>query len=57
MADQSRKDAPTPAKPARVPAPGSVPKLPQTIFNLEKRGGSRRLGATRAAERPEPGRG
>ncbi len=25
-------------KPTNVPPPGSVPKLPQTIFNLEKRG-------------------
>jgi hypothetical protein len=25
---------------ARVPAPGSLPKLPQAIFNLEKQSGS-----------------
>jgi len=37
----------TPSKPANAPAPDSVPKLPQTIFNLEKRGGSGDTGATR----------
>jgi len=29
-----------PATQPKPPKPGSVPKLPQTIFNLEKRGGS-----------------
>ena len=37
----------TPPKPVNVPAPGSVPKLPQTIFNLEKRGGTGNAGRTR----------
>ena len=46
-----------PAKPANVPVPNSVPKLPQTIFNLEKRGGSGSSGIRRAAGRPRPGRG
>jgi hypothetical protein len=55
MADQPRKDAPTPAKPTNIPKPGTVPKLPQTIFNLEKRGGN--SGARRAAGRPRPERG
>jgi hypothetical protein len=57
MDDQSRKDHPTPAKPVKIPKPGSVPKLPQTIFNLEKRGGSGKPGARRAVGRPRPGRG
>ena len=42
MADQPHKDAVPPAKPTNIPKPGTVPKLPQTIFNLEKRGGSSR---------------
>lgn len=29
----------TPKNPDGLPRPGSLPKLPQTIFNLEKRGG------------------
>jgi hypothetical protein len=29
---------PSPSKPGNAPAPGSVPKLPKTIFNLEKKG-------------------
>ena len=53
MADQARKDHPTPGKPAGVPKPGSLPKLPQTIFNLEKRGGSGNSGR-RATNRPRP---
>jgi hypothetical protein len=57
MADQSRKDHPTPAKPTNIPKPGSVPKLPQTIFNLEKRGGSGNSGSRRTTGRPRPGRG
>jgi hypothetical protein len=56
MTDPPRKDAPTPAKPA-IPKPGSLPKLPQTIFNIEKRGGSGSGGARRATRRQQPGRG
>jgi hypothetical protein len=37
---------PPPANPSNVPPPGSVPKLPQTIFNLEERGGSEELQLT-----------
>ncbi len=40
MTGQPRKDTPVPPKPTTIPEPGSVPKLPQTIFNLEKRGGN-----------------
>jgi hypothetical protein len=44
--DHSKPPSTAPGKP---PAPSSVPKLPQTIFNLEKKGGTpggilRRLG-------------
>jgi hypothetical protein len=40
MASPRRENPPPPPpKPTSLPAPGSVPKLPQTIFNLEKRGG------------------
>jgi hypothetical protein len=39
MATPNPKNQPTP-QPPKVPAPGSVPKLPQTIFNMEKRGGT-----------------
>lgn len=46
MSKQPGDDAPTPANPTKVPRPGTVPKLPQRIFNLEKRGGS--AGARRA---------
>jgi hypothetical protein len=51
MASPRRDDPPTPPKPSNVPAPGSVPKLPQTIFNLEKRDGSANSG-----RRVPPGR-
>ena len=40
MATSNPKSQPTPPPPPKVPAPGTVPKLPQTIFNLEKRGGT-----------------
>jgi len=40
MSGPRKESNPPPAKPGSVPAPGSVPKLPQTIFNLEKKGGS-----------------
>jgi hypothetical protein len=36
MADQSK---PQPSAPAQHPKPGSLPKLPQTAFNLEKKSG------------------
>ena len=55
MADDARKDTPTPAKPAGIPKPGTVPKLPQTIFNLEKRGGSPPSRRTIAHPRPKRG--
>ena len=35
MTDQPE---PQPSQPAKIPAPGSLPKLPQSAFNLEKRG-------------------
>ena len=39
MATSNPKSQPTPPlPPPKVPAPGTAPKLPQTIFNLEKRG-------------------
>lgn len=41
---------PTPAKPA-VPPPGSLPKLPQTIFYLEKTGANAGTGSTRSQPR------
>lgn len=37
MAGSDQQSAPPPAP--NVPAPGSVPSLPQEIFNLEKKGG------------------
>jgi hypothetical protein len=40
MATPNPKSQPTPTQPPKVPAPGTVPKLPQTIFNLENRGGT-----------------
>lgn len=43
MAEQPGKDAPLPPKPTTIPEPGTVPKLPQTIFNLEKRAGNCRV--------------
>jgi hypothetical protein len=36
MAEQPK---PPPSAPAGHPKPGSLPKLPQTAFNLEKKGG------------------
>jgi len=42
------KNTPPAGKPGNVPAPGSVPKLPQTIFNLEKKGGSGQGGTRRS---------
>jgi hypothetical protein len=47
MATQNPKNQPTPPQPPKVPAPGTVPKLPQTIFNLEKRGGTGSSGPRR----------
>lgn len=29
---------PSPQPRPKIPAPGTLPKLPQTIFNMEKRG-------------------
>jgi hypothetical protein len=56
MADQPPKDQPpTPAKPTNIPKPGTVPKLPQTIFNMEKPGGAVRRDS--GVSRPRPGRG
>ncbi len=40
MADRPINTPSPPSNPANAPAPGSIPKLPQTIFNLEKKGGS-----------------
>lgn len=40
VADRPMSTPPPAPKPGNPPAPGSVPKLPKTIFNLEKRGGS-----------------
>jgi hypothetical protein len=36
--DRESQQPPPPPKPGNVPPPDSVPKLPQTIFNLEKKG-------------------
>jgi len=47
MASPRRENTPPPSKPINVPPPGSVPKLPQTIFNLEKKGGSGDIGSAR----------
>lgn len=48
MAATPRSENPaTPSKPNGVPPPGSVPKLPQTIFNLEKKGGAGTPGTER----------
>jgi hypothetical protein len=55
MAEPSPKSPSTPAKPTNLPRPGTVPKLPQTIFNLEKRGSAGNVGKQRAPRRP--GRG
>jgi hypothetical protein len=41
MADRPMNIPSPPSNPANAPAPGSIPKLPQTIFNLEKKDGSR----------------
>jgi hypothetical protein len=46
MTDQPR---PNPKPATNIPKPGSLPKLPQTILNLEKRGGGRTCGKRRAA--------
>jgi len=37
--NRESQQPPSPPKPGNVPAPDSVPKLPQTIFNLEKKAG------------------
>jgi hypothetical protein len=43
MAEPRREPAQPPKRdPASVPPPGTLPRLPQTIFNLEKRGSSER---------------
>ncbi len=44
MTDRPLSTPPSVPKPASPPAPGSVPKLPKTIFNLEKRGGAGNVG-------------
>jgi hypothetical protein len=50
MADQPK---PNPKPATNIPEPGSLPKLPHTIFNLEKRGGDTTGGKRRAAP-PRP---
>jgi hypothetical protein len=50
MTDQSRITPPTPPKGGNAPHPDSIPKLPKTIFNLEKKGGSDNVGAARRTE-------
>jgi len=47
MAAPPRGTTPPTGKPGNVPPPGSVPKLPQTIFNLEKKGGPGQTGERR----------
>lgn len=47
MADRPLSTPPSAPQPDNAPAPGSVPKLPKTIFNLEKKGGSGNLGQAR----------
>ena len=44
MPRPSSEDAPKPAaKSGRIPPPGTVPKLPQSIFIFEKRGDRRKV--------------
>jgi hypothetical protein len=50
MADRPLGSPSSLAKPGNAPAPGSVPKLPKTIFNLEKKGGSGSSGPARRTE-------
>ncbi|MGH2870525.1 MAG: hypothetical protein ACRDNK_23515 [Solirubrobacteraceae bacterium] len=38
MATPDPKSQPAPQPKPKIPAPGTLPKLPQTIFNMEKRG-------------------
>jgi hypothetical protein len=38
MPEPPRKVTSAPVSQPKTPKPGSIPKLPQTIFNLEKRG-------------------
>ena len=51
VASPRRENTPPPSKPSNVPPPGSVPKLPQTIFNLEKKGSSGDIGSARRSGR------
>jgi len=37
MATHDPKSQPAPQPKSKIPAPGTLPKLPQTIFNMEKR--------------------
>ena len=46
MASSDAQSQPTPPPPG-VPAPETVPKLPQSIFNLEKQDSTRRPGPHR----------
>jgi hypothetical protein len=58
MADRSPKEQPAPAQPKpNVPKPGTLPKLPQTIFNLEKRGTDLGIKSRPVAPRPGQNRG
>ena len=40
MATSDSKSQSAPQPKPKIPAPGTLPKLPQTIFNMEKRGGN-----------------
>jgi hypothetical protein len=44
MADHPTSTPPSAPKPGSPPAPDSIPKLPKTIFNLQKRGGAGNIG-------------
>jgi hypothetical protein len=50
MADRPINTPSPPSNPANAPAPGSIPKLPKTIFNLEKKGGSGRSGRVQGGQ-------
>jgi hypothetical protein len=42
MATPDPKSNPAPQPRPKIPAPGTLPKLPQTFFNMEKRADSKK---------------
>jgi hypothetical protein len=50
MSGSSNRENPPPPKRGRIPPPGSLPKLPQSIFILDKKGGTVRGGEKRRSE-------